>query len=110
MFTQSSRLVVDSERGRVGSVDGGQKPSQSLFRGFSCSGGPQLPVQAERPFFLGVDLDGTCADYYGGLRPIAAEWLGVDVARLTRRTPVAPRAVSPDSVCWRPADDGIVRR
>ena len=30
------------------------------------------------PFVLGVDLDGTCADFYGGLRPIAAEWLGVD--------------------------------
>lgn len=30
-----------------------------------------------RPFVLGVDLDGTCADFYAGLRPIAAEWLGV---------------------------------
>ena len=29
------------------------------------------------PFVLGVDLDGTCADFYAGLRPIAAEWLGV---------------------------------
>ena len=29
------------------------------------------------PFVLGVDLDGTCADFYTGLRPIAAEWLGV---------------------------------
>ena len=28
-------------------------------------------------FVLGVDLDGVCADFYGGLRPIAAEWLGV---------------------------------
>ena len=28
-------------------------------------------------FVLGVDLDGTCADFYAGLRPIAAEWLGV---------------------------------
>ena len=34
------------------------------------------------PFVLGVDLDGTCADFYGGLRPIAAEWLGVDDAAL----------------------------
>jgi 5'(3')-deoxyribonucleotidase len=34
------------------------------------------------PFVLGVDLDGTCADFYGGLRPIAAEWLGVDEAAL----------------------------
>ena len=28
-------------------------------------------------FVLGVDLDGVCADFYKGLRPIAAEWLGV---------------------------------
>jgi 5'(3')-deoxyribonucleotidase len=34
-------------------------------------------------FVLGVDLDGTCADFYGGLRPIAAEWLGVEVESLT---------------------------
>jgi len=33
-------------------------------------------------FVLGVDLDGTVADFYGGLRPIAAEWLGVDEASL----------------------------
>lgn len=30
----------------------------------------------KRTFVFGVDLDGTCADFYGGLRPIAAEWLG----------------------------------
>ena len=29
-------------------------------------------------FVLGIDLDGVCADFYGGLRPIAAEWLGVE--------------------------------
>ncbi len=29
-------------------------------------------------FVLGVDLDGVCADFYAGLRPIAAEWLGVE--------------------------------
>lgn len=34
-------------------------------------------------FVLGVDLDGVVADFYGGLRPIAAEWLGVDIASLT---------------------------
>lgn len=39
--------------------------------------------ESVRPFVLGVDLDGTCADFYGGLRPIAAEWLGVDVGTLT---------------------------
>jgi 5'(3')-deoxyribonucleotidase len=31
---------------------------------------------------FGVDLDGTCADYYGGLRPIAADWLGVPLDSL----------------------------
>lgn len=31
----------------------------------------------KRGFVFGVDLDGTCADFYSGLRPIAAEWLGV---------------------------------
>jgi 5'(3')-deoxyribonucleotidase len=36
-------------------------------------------------FVLGVDLDGVCADFYAGLRPIAAEWLGVDVATLPER-------------------------
>jgi 5'(3')-deoxyribonucleotidase len=34
-------------------------------------------------FVLGVDLDGTCADFYKGLRPIAAEWLGVPLDTLT---------------------------
>ncbi len=32
---------------------------------------------SERRFVLGVDLDGVCADFYAGLRPIAAEWLEV---------------------------------
>jgi 5'(3')-deoxyribonucleotidase len=36
----------------------------------------------ERSFVFGVDLDGTCADFYGGLRPIAAEWLGRNVEDL----------------------------
>jgi len=30
---------------------------------------------SKRPFVFGVDLDGTCADFYGGLRQIAAECL-----------------------------------
>jgi 5'(3')-deoxyribonucleotidase len=34
-------------------------------------------------FVLGVDLDGVCADFYSGLRPIAAEWLGVPLSTLT---------------------------
>lgn len=38
---------------------------------------------AETQFVLGVDLDGVCADFYAGLRPIAAEWLGVEVSTLS---------------------------
>jgi 5'(3')-deoxyribonucleotidase len=34
-------------------------------------------VTVRSSFVLGVDLDGTCADFYGALRPIAAEWLNV---------------------------------
>jgi 5' nucleotidase, deoxy (Pyrimidine), cytosolic type C protein (NT5C) len=33
-------------------------------------------------FVLGVDLDGVVADFYGGLRPIAAEWLEVPIESL----------------------------
>ena len=39
---------------------------------------------SEERFVLGVDLDGTVADFYGGLRPIAAEWLGKQVETLPR--------------------------
>lgn len=46
-------------------------------------------------FVLGVDLDGTCADFYGGLRPIAAEWLGVPVESL------------PTTVSWNLPEWGI---
>ncbi len=42
-------------------------------------------MATERRFVFGVDLDGVCADFYGGLRPIAAEWLGVDVKKLPER-------------------------
>jgi 5'(3')-deoxyribonucleotidase len=35
-------------------------------------------------FVLGVDLDGVVADFAEGLRPIAAEWLGLHVDSLTR--------------------------
>jgi len=37
----------------------------------------------QRQFVLGVDLDGVVADFYGGIRPIAAEWLGVPIETLT---------------------------
>jgi 5'(3')-deoxyribonucleotidase len=39
----------------------------------------------DRSFVFGVDLDGVVADFYGGLRPIAAEWLGLTVESLTPR-------------------------
>lgn len=35
-------------------------------------------------FVLGVDLDGVVADFIEGLRPIAAEWLGVRLDSLTK--------------------------
>jgi beta-phosphoglucomutase-like phosphatase (HAD superfamily) len=34
-------------------------------------------------FVFGVDLDGVVADFIQGLKPIAAEWLGVPLASLT---------------------------
>lgn len=37
----------------------------------------------EQQFVLGVDLDGVVADFVGGLKPIAAEWLGVPAEQLT---------------------------
>jgi 5'(3')-deoxyribonucleotidase len=36
-------------------------------------------------FIFGVDLDGVCADFYAGIRPIAAEWLGVPESTLTSK-------------------------
>lgn len=40
---------------------------------------------SDRSFVFGVDLDGVVADFYGGLRPIAAEWLGVELETLPTR-------------------------
>jgi 5'(3')-deoxyribonucleotidase len=37
----------------------------------------------ERQFVLGVDLDGVVANFYAGMRPVAAEWLGVPLDSLT---------------------------
>lgn len=37
----------------------------------------------EQQFVLGVDLDGVVADFIQGLKPIAAEWLGVPENELT---------------------------
>jgi 5'(3')-deoxyribonucleotidase len=42
-------------------------------------------AMTDRSFVFGVDLDGVVADFYAGLRPIAAEWLGVDLATLPER-------------------------
>lgn len=53
------------------------------------------PDMAKRAFVFGVDLDGTCADFYGGLRPIAAEWLGVQIDAL------------PEHVSWELPEWGI---
>jgi len=39
----------------------------------------------DRSFVFGVDLDGVVADFYAGLRPVAAEWLGVELASLPER-------------------------
>jgi len=36
-----------------------------------------------RRFVLGLDLDGCCADFYGYMRGVAAEWKGVPLADLT---------------------------
>ncbi|HVT30698.1 MAG TPA: hypothetical protein VHE81_22000 [Lacipirellulaceae bacterium] len=44
-----------------------------------------LIFMSDRSFVFGVDLDGVVADFYRGLRPIAAEWLGVNVDSLQER-------------------------
>lgn len=36
-----------------------------------------------KELIIGVNLDGTCADSYGRMREIAAEWFGLDVSELT---------------------------
>jgi 5'(3')-deoxyribonucleotidase len=38
----------------------------------------------EDTFVFGVDLDGVVADFYEGLRKVAAEWLGVNIETLTK--------------------------
>jgi 5'(3')-deoxyribonucleotidase len=54
-------------------------------------------MPTDRRFVFGVDLDGVCADFYGGLKPVAAEWLGVDIAQL------------PDRVSWTLPEWGVDR-
>ena len=41
------------------------------------------PLADIKSFVFGVDLDGVCADFYGMMRPIVADWLGVDVEMLS---------------------------
>ena len=40
-------------------------------------------VDSEGKIVVGVDLDGVCADYYGRMREIAAEWLEKSISDLT---------------------------
>ncbi len=40
-------------------------------------------MQEDHEFVFGVDLDGVCADFYAGLRTIAADWLEVSSDSLT---------------------------
>lgn len=40
-------------------------------------------TQCKNSFVLGVDLDGVCANFYGRMREIAAEWLGKPISSLT---------------------------
>ena len=40
-------------------------------------------TMARKDFVFGVDLDGVVADFIGGMKPIAAEWLGVPEQELT---------------------------
>lgn len=41
-----------------------------------------MPSQLDQ-VVLGVDLDGVCADFYGGMREVAAEWFERPVDDLT---------------------------
>jgi 5'(3')-deoxyribonucleotidase len=40
-------------------------------------------LQPNRKFIFGVDLDGVVMDFYGGLKPIAAAWMGKEVGELS---------------------------
>jgi len=43
-----------------------------------------VSVSSKAKYIVGVDLDGVCADFYAGIRPFAAEWLGVPESELVR--------------------------
>lgn len=38
-----------------------------------------------QPVVLGVDLDGVCADFYGYMRKVAAEWFEKDISKLPKK-------------------------
>lgn len=59
------RLYWQDHRGVIDEMSGGERSGE------------------DRMFVLGVDLDGVVANFYAGLRPIAAEWLGVPLDSLT---------------------------
>lgn len=42
-----------------------------------------MVAKLRKDFVFGVDLDGVVADFIAGLKPIAAEWLGVGPSELT---------------------------
>jgi beta-phosphoglucomutase-like phosphatase (HAD superfamily) len=44
-----------------------------------------MPIPPERAFVFGVDLDGVVANFIEGIRPVAAEWLGVEPSTLTEK-------------------------
>jgi 5'(3')-deoxyribonucleotidase len=48
----------------------------------SAQSTPMTAPPSGKQFVLGVDLDGVVANFYAGLRPIAAEWLGVPAESL----------------------------
>lgn len=54
-----------------------------MARTRDTAAGSGTPQQRPSEFILGVDLDGVCADFTAGLRPIAAGWLGVSEDSLT---------------------------
>jgi 5'(3')-deoxyribonucleotidase len=37
-----------------------------------------MNMDADSRFVFGVDIDGVVSDFYAGIRPLAAEWLGVE--------------------------------
>lgn len=69
----NSRVTSRARRGKGRATRRAAEPER-------LTDGNQVP---KLEFVLGVDLDGVVADFYGGLRPIAAEWLGVTVEALT---------------------------